>query len=174
MPYIFSHVPFESAQSIPMDAKSRRQTSLSAIFVICAAIGISLFAHPLAAERLSPANVVTTALIPGSGVESGGSVSLNSNAVPDSAFLLCNIATFSFGNIGGLGGSDVWGWSAPDGSEYAIVGTHLGLAFVNVTTLELVQTISGPRNGCTKYWRDMKTYQHYLYCVSECTDQTRA
>ncbi len=85
----------------------------------------------------------------------------------DTAHLLCDVATFSFGTFGG---SDCWGWEGPDGTEYAFMGVVDGIAVVNATTLQYIQTIPGPENGCGgARWRDMMSYQHYLYSVSECS-----
>ena len=70
-----------------------------------------------------------------------------------------SIASFNYG-----GGNDCWGWVAPDGTEYAIYGASNGLAFINVTTLTQADFVTG--TSCT--WRDIKTYRHYCYEVSEC------
>ncbi len=67
--------------------------------------------------------------------------------------------------VGGNGVTDVWGWKAPDGRYYALVGSKDGLTVVNVTDEEIVQTIDYTPN-CG--WRDIKTYGHYAYVVSEC------
>jgi hypothetical protein len=61
-------------------------------------------------------------------------------------------------------GSDCWGWTAPDGSEYAIMGTKFGVAFINVATRRIVGFVNAPT--CTH--RDMKTYRNFCYAVSEC------
>ena len=68
-----------------------------------------------------------------------------------------SVETFTFA---GVGGTDCWGWEAPDGTEYAIMGILQGVVFVNITTLQVVDTIPGPTNGCSNIrWRDMKSYQ---------------
>ncbi|MCH2112244.1 MAG: choice-of-anchor B family protein, partial [Planctomycetes bacterium] len=62
--------------------------------------------------------------------------------------------------------NDIWGYTAPDGREYAIVGTTSGTAFYNCTDPTApyrVGYISGPNST----WRDMKTYSHYAYIVTE-------
>ena len=80
---------------------------------------------------------------------------------------LDSLHTFEFTTFGG---SDCWGYEAPDGTEYAIMGVAEGVAFANVTTLQVVQIVPGPTAGCGSIrWRDMVTYKHYCYCVSECT-----
>lgn len=50
------------------------------------------------------------------------------------------------------------------------MGVAEGVAFANVTTLQIIQIVPGPAAGCGGIrWRDMVTYKHYCYCVSECT-----
>lgn len=79
----------------------------------------------------------------------------------DTVYQVCSIT--SFGSVSG-GGNDCWGWEAPDGTEYAIYGSSNAVEFYNMTTLSYVGKAQAP--SCT--WRDMKTYQHYCYAVSEC------
>ena len=63
--------------------------------------------------------------------------------------------------------SDIWGYSAPDGTELAIVGTLTGVSFVDVSTDPTNPTEVGFVNGPTSQWRDMKTWSHYAYLVTE-------
>jgi choice-of-anchor B domain-containing protein len=65
------------------------------------------------------------------------------------------------------GVSDVWGWTAPDGSEYAIIGTVNGTAFVRTSNMSVTGFVSGPTRNDYYYHRDIKTYKHYAYVVSE-------
>lgn len=61
--------------------------------------------------------------------------------------------------------ANVWGYAA-GGNEYALVGAKNGLSIVNVTNPddpeEIIQ-IAGPVSS----WREIKTYQHYAYVVTE-------
>jgi len=62
--------------------------------------------------------------------------------------------------------SDVWGYNAPDGSEYALVGVINGLSIVDVTEPSApveVQFIS----GASIIWRDIKTFKNYAYVINE-------
>ena len=62
--------------------------------------------------------------------------------------------------------NDTWGYTAPDGREYAIIGTDNGTAFYNVTNPSApnrVAFIPGPNS----IWRDMKTLGAYCYIVTE-------
>ena len=65
------------------------------------------------------------------------------------------------------GGSDVWGYVAPDGSEYAIMGDIEGVSIVAVPSLEVVARVPGATEDARWYWRDIKTYGHYAYVVTE-------
>lgn len=63
--------------------------------------------------------------------------------------------------------NDIWGYAAPNGREYAIIGNGRGTHFVDVTdprAPRLVQTVTG-RQGAG--WRDFKTYGHYAYAVAD-------
>lgn len=61
--------------------------------------------------------------------------------------------------------SALWGYTAPDGREYAIVGGFRGTHIVDVTEKPIreVAFIPGNQSG----WREMKTYGTYAYVVSE-------
>ncbi|MEO8209994.1 MAG: choice-of-anchor B family protein [bacterium] len=62
--------------------------------------------------------------------------------------------------------SALWGYKAPDGREYAILGCSQGTAFVDITdsaNIHEVDFLTGPSSS----WREMKTYSHYAYIVSE-------
>lgn len=62
--------------------------------------------------------------------------------------------------------SDIWGYESPSGREYALVGQSQGTAIVEVTnpgSSTLVAFLKGP----TSVWRNVKTYQHWMYAVSE-------
>lgn len=65
------------------------------------------------------------------------------------------------------GGSDVWGYTAPDGEEYAIMGVYEGVAVIRVADLEVIDIISGPQQNDYWYHRDIKTYGHYAYITNE-------
>ncbi len=66
-----------------------------------------------------------------------------------------------------VGGSDVWAYTANDGSEYAIMGNVEGIAIVAVPSLEVVAQIAGPTNDAPFYWRDIKTYGSFAYISTE-------
>ncbi len=74
----------------------------------------------------------------------------------------------------GTGISGLWGYTAPNGREYAIVGiagsgtgsSSGGTTIVDITvdnSPRIVTHIVGPNST----WREMKTYRHYAYVVTE-------
>jgi choice-of-anchor B domain-containing protein len=79
----------------------------------------------------------------------------------------------------GTGLSAIWGYTAPDGREYALVGitgsgsgsTSGGTSIVDITVdsnPRVVTHIVGPNST----WREMKTYRHYAYVVTEASGGT--
>lgn len=64
-------------------------------------------------------------------------------------------------------GSGCWGWTAPDGTEYAFMGTQQGIVAVEAyPDIRVIDTIPGPL-GSAGMWREIKSYRHYLYSTSE-------
>lgn len=67
--------------------------------------------------------------------------------------------------------TDCWGYAAPDGREYAIIGVSDRTSFVDITNpAEPVEAgyITGPQ-ASPYHWRDIKVHDHYAYIVSEGT-----
>ena len=71
------------------------------------------------------------------------------------------------------GTSDCWGYTAPDGTEYAIIGVLEGIAFVRIPDLTPIDVIPGPQNNDYYYHRDIKTYKNYAYAVAEMTGENQ-
>jgi len=69
----------------------------------------------------------------------------------------------------GIRYNSVWGWvDSQDNKEYAIIGSTDGTYFIDVTipTAPVVKDcVVGRRDSCI--WREYKTYQNYLYAVSD-------
>ena len=67
------------------------------------------------------------------------------------------------------GYSDCWGYTSPDGHEYALLGVSNGVSIIDVTDpaaiseVDFVPWVSAPPYG----WYDMKTYHNYMYVTSE-------
>ena len=69
-----------------------------------------------------------------------------------------------------VGGTDVWGYTAPSGEEYALMGVMEGIAVVRISNMEVIDIVPGPfENGPYYYHRDIKTYSHYAYAMSTFT-----
>lgn len=62
--------------------------------------------------------------------------------------------------------SACWGYTAPNGREYAILGTGVGTSFVDITDSANIREVDSVK-GLNSSWREMKTYSHYAYVVSE-------
>lgn len=62
--------------------------------------------------------------------------------------------------------SDIWGYVAPDGTEYALMGLQNGVSIVSLADpanpVE-VDFVSGANSG----WRDIKTWDSYAYVTNE-------
>lgn len=73
--------------------------------------------------------------------------------------------------LGGDGaeGNDSWGWTDPQtGKEYALVGTNVNAAFVDITDASnpiLLGTL--PTATSNSPWRDIKVYNNHAFIVSE-------
>lgn len=65
--------------------------------------------------------------------------------------------------------SALWGYVAPNGREYAILGCNGGTAFFDITDSANIREVAY-KTGVTSNWREMKTYSHYAYVVSEGTN----
>ncbi len=67
--------------------------------------------------------------------------------------------------------SALWGYVAPNNREYAILGAYDGTYFYDVTdtgnVVEVGFVPSPDPSSFSNSWREMKTYSHYAYVVSE-------
>ncbi|MEZ4776802.1 MAG: choice-of-anchor B family protein [Bacteroidia bacterium] len=62
--------------------------------------------------------------------------------------------------------NDIWGYTDSSGHEYALVGTFDGLSIVDLANPSDPQEIHFVP-GENSIWRDMKTFQHYVYVSNE-------
>ncbi|MER3466829.1 MAG: regulator, partial [Armatimonadota bacterium] len=68
--------------------------------------------------------------------------------------------------LGASSGNDCWGYVAPSGREYAIMGLNNKVAFVEITDpANPVVIATVPHTSST--WGSIKTYSHYAYVVTE-------
>lgn len=68
-----------------------------------------------------------------------------------------------------------WGYTAPDGGRYGLMGTAKGVLVVDLRNPDLprvVDEVDGPTNTSVPgiYWREMRVYGHYAYICSEHTN----
>lgn len=62
--------------------------------------------------------------------------------------------------------NDIWGWTSPEGREYALLGVQDGTSIIEVTNptnLSEITFISSKKST----WKDIKTYKNYAYVVNE-------
>lgn len=77
--------------------------------------------------------------------------------------LYSNITLATFGSTGG---NDCWGYTAPSGREYAIIGLNNKLAFVEITNPAApVIRATIPHSSST--WGAIKVYGNYVYAGTE-------
>ncbi len=64
--------------------------------------------------------------------------------------------------------SDVWGWTAPDGKEFAIIGDSAGISILDATDPTKVKSLGFYAVSASGYaWRDYTNLGKYFYAVSE-------
>lgn len=75
-------------------------------------------------------------------------------------------------SVARTGVAGTWGYTAPDGSRYAIMGTAKGILVLDLrdtANVRVVDEIDGPTNTGVPgiYWREMRVYGSHAYIVSE-------
>lgn len=58
-----------------------------------------------------------------------------------------------------------WGYVAPDGHEYALIGCYSGISIIDLDTSPIREVTYIP--GANSEWKEMKTWKHYAYAVSD-------
>jgi len=66
----------------------------------------------------------------------------------------------------GPGYNDCWGYTAPDGREYALLGVQTGTSIVDITDAPTTNEVAFIPSA-TSLWKDIKTYRAYAYAVNE-------
>ena len=64
------------------------------------------------------------------------------------------------------GYNDVWGYQAPDGKEYALLGVTTGTSVIDVSDPANLREISFIPSTPSS-WKDLKSYRNYAYVVTE-------
>lgn len=62
--------------------------------------------------------------------------------------------------------NDCWGYTAPDGREYALLGSTNGTSIIDITDVSNLHEIAFFQTINTT-WKDIKTYKHYAYIVTD-------
>ncbi len=62
--------------------------------------------------------------------------------------------------------NDCWGF-VHNGVEYGVIGSTLGTHIIDINTMQQVAFVKGSSYGTGIIHRDFKTYDHYLYAVSD-------
>ncbi len=79
-------------------------------------------------------------------------------------------SAFAVGTSGAARHNDIWGWTDPEtGTEYALVGTENGTAFVDLSD-PLSPSVVGKlptQNGLQSAWRDVKVYADHAFVVAD-------
>jgi len=80
------------------------------------------------------------------------------------------VTLLSWLTLGDLGGqssaNDCWGYVAPSGREYAIIGTNSMTHWVEITKPQ-APVVVAQHPGPDSLWHDMKVYEDHAYVVSE-------
>jgi len=63
--------------------------------------------------------------------------------------------------------NDVWGYTAPDGHEFALIGHRLGTYIYDVSTNPHDPIEVGFITGAISTWRDLKVHGYYCYVTNE-------
>ncbi len=91
------------------------------------------------------------------------------NGLPCNGFDLMSQIPVDILGGDGAEGNDSWGWTDPQtGKEYALVGTNVNAAFVDITDASnpiLLGTL--PTATSNSPWRDIKVYNNHAFIVSE-------
>lgn len=88
--------------------------------------------------------------------------------------LFCNYNIELLSHIsysGGEDGSSCWHYNAPNGKEYAIMGTTKGTRIYDITTPESPALVNFYKSQAINYWREMKVYGDYAYIVQDNSTQ---
>ncbi|MCZ6776302.1 MAG: choice-of-anchor B family protein, partial [Ignavibacteria bacterium] len=65
-----------------------------------------------------------------------------------------------------IGYNDCWGYAAPDGREYALLGVRNGTSIIDITDPSNSAEVAFISSNFST-WKDIKTYQNYAYVVNE-------
>ncbi len=120
------------------------------------------FAQDPDGKSTSQSNPATTASPPGTAVpifgNGGGG---NPQAANANLTLIRN-----WDRASGVQYNDIWGWTSPDGREFAYIGETDGIWFVETTDPQNIRQV-GWWSAPNSLWRDFANLGPYVYSVSE-------
>jgi choice-of-anchor B domain-containing protein len=124
--------------------------------------------HPRFTSLAACAFVLCTSLAACGGGGSGTPAAVTPPApAPTGDFGGTRLASVARSGVAGT-----WGYTAPDGSRYALMGTAKGVLVLDLhdtANARVVDEIDGPTNTTNPgiYWREMRVYGSHAYIVSE-------
>lgn len=127
-----------------------------------------------AARRIGTCLVFCAAGLAACGGGGGGSAPAPTPAPPpvNSTPPTGDFGGSTLGKVARTGVAGTWGYTAPDGSRYALMGTAKGILVLDLrdsANPRVVDEIDGPTNTTRPgiYWREMRVYGSHAYIVSE-------
>ena len=84
----------------------------------------------------------------------------NSQGSPNVQFL------GNFNNYSATGYNDCWGYTAPNGREYALLGVRNGTSIIDITNAPTLTEVAFIPSAMSS-WKDIKTYRNYAYVVTD-------
>ncbi|NJB85279.1 choice-of-anchor B domain-containing protein [Lewinella marina] len=66
----------------------------------------------------------------------------------------------------GVAVNDIWGYAAPDGTEYALMGLDTGIAVISLADPDAA-TVVDVTSQPTSIWRDVKSYREFAYATAD-------
>lgn len=73
----------------------------------------------------------------------------------------------AIGQIPSTSFSDIWGYTAPNGHEFALAGKYGGTSIIDISTNPHNPTEVGFIPGANSTWRDLKVHDTYCYVTNE-------
>jgi choice-of-anchor B domain-containing protein len=105
----------------------------------------------------------------GGGSDDGSSPAAPSALAPTTSRNMTLLAHLDGAALGGgtpVQGSGCWGYTAPGGRRFALVGTSGGLAIVDVSQPSAARRVA-LIPGDASSWREVRTYRQYAYVTTE-------
>lgn len=76
----------------------------------------------------------------------------------------------SFNKYKDVGYAGLWGHTAADGKEYALLGVRSGLSIVDITQIGNPQEVAFIPNIKNSIWTEVKSFKNYAYVVKDSVD----